>query len=96
MLNTMIFIPLLIFFIAACNISESRSEIFNTIPKETIMVDSNFASSNQINMLETVDNLVRYQVGNPNFRGQTTVEVFGNAEVNVIFELNSQKDHFHY
>jgi len=43
-------------------------------------------------MLNSSDSFVRYEVGNPNFRGRTTVEVFGNGQLTVRFEQGERKD----
>lgn len=50
------------------------------------------ASKKLVIMLNSSDSLIRYEVGNPSFRGRTTVEVKGDRQVTVRFEQNTQND----
>lgn len=43
-------------------------------------------------MLKAPDSMIRYEIGNPNFRGRTTVEVTGDRQVTVRFEMGTQTD----
>lgn len=53
-------------------------------PSHPVMV-----SQNQDYLLSTANSLIRYEVGNPYFRGKTTVEVKGNGLVTVMFEQHA-------
>ena len=80
--------------LVACQFPLSTSD--STMVSEQELRNSSLMQVTSINtgMLETLDSFVRYQVGNPNFEGRTTVEVQGDAQVTVTFERGNQKERY--
>lgn len=80
--------------LTACQASLSTPEQTVLQPTEPSNLSSMSMDSKDSGLLQTPDSFIRYEVGNPNFHGRTTVEVKGNGSVTVRFQRGSQDDRY--
>lgn len=77
-------------FLAACEASLFTPNQTVLKPTEPLNLSSMSMASEDSGILKSAESFIRYEVGNPNFHGRTTVEVKGNGSVTVRFQRGGQ------